>query len=811
MATISSQLYSSRDNIRSQLIEYLKSYLELENISLTKGSFLSYIINVISTLTSNLLFYESSVYNEFFLTKAKLSESVLNLASALGYNAKEASPAVAEVLITIPLTFTSNEVNIVIPPYHKFYANDIEFITYYTTQIYITNNQDVSIYIEDENGRQAIPVLIDTTSSPSSFSFMLNLKQMKISSHEFQIDENLQPYQFTDIDVKTSGNVANLEVRVTDPGGLETTLYEEFDSLFLMTSQDSGYVSRKTDTGRKIYFGNGLIGRQPLPGSNVNVKVTETLGSLGNVVAGSINRGDRIYALDNNITKVVDYSVINPIAAYSGKDEESIEEIRMNSITALTSLRRLVSENDYRNLSTIVEDFPFSRSCAVLKRSDLKVNEIQLYTVLEFNNEIALTRSAYFECGSDSTSIPRLSLVSIKDTEYYTLFDLYINAMEKVAYYEYIVNRLRQNLIKVAVYLPDVDIKCTYIDISKDELFITFEIPYESSFELTCQLTFAYSDTSYTMVTEGNKFILSIPSTSVPKGKQLIYFDIKKENSIVCRYSINTTIKQDLSQYMMSTITCDSTSIIIYDVPVIKKSYYDTIDQDSFESIVMQNVVSKSNLNNYRMLTDFINLKIANTVGSSISMKYNKSTKPDVIDWEIKEPPINPKIGDRYIIGIGEGAWKGKNNKIVVYTGLGWSYIDPSYNDIVYIKNKGIKVIFTGSEWVEAVFDIPLQIRLEVYKKTDYAGTNAELVESIKSKLISEFSDRFGLNIKLYRSEVISVVQCVEGVSHCTLVYPKHDIFFDFDLSDLTEIELLTYAPDYVYFREDDISVNIVS
>ena len=70
--TISTQIYSSRDAIRSQITDYIKSYLELENVDLTKSSFLSFIINIISTLTGNLMFYETSIYREFFLTKAQL-------------------------------------------------------------------------------------------------------------------------------------------------------------------------------------------------------------------------------------------------------------------------------------------------------------------------------------------------------------------------------------------------------------------------------------------------------------------------------------------------------------------------------------------------------------------------------------------------------------------------------------------------------------------------------------------------------------------------------------------------------------------
>jgi hypothetical protein len=97
--TLSSQIYLSRDRLRTQLATEAKKYLEIQNVDLTKQSFVSFIINTLSTLTSNLMFYESSVYNEFFLTTAQLPTSVKNLAAFLGYNPKTASYAGADVMM----------------------------------------------------------------------------------------------------------------------------------------------------------------------------------------------------------------------------------------------------------------------------------------------------------------------------------------------------------------------------------------------------------------------------------------------------------------------------------------------------------------------------------------------------------------------------------------------------------------------------------------------------------------------------------------------------------------------------------------
>jgi hypothetical protein len=46
-------------------------------------------------------------------------------------------------------------------------------------------------------------------------------------------------------------------------------------------------------------------------------------------------------------------------------------------------------------------------------------------------------------------------------------------------------------------------------------------------------------------------------------------------------------------------------------------------------------------------------------------------------------------------------------------------------------------------------------------------------------------------------------------VEHCRLIKPGSNIFFNFDLINLTQEQLLEYGPEYVYFTEDDIEVKI--
>ena len=127
------EIFSSRDMIREQLIEYGKTYLEINDIELTKTSYLSYLINVLSVLTANLIYYNTATYREFFLIRAQQKESVLNLAAMVGYNPTIATPATTTILMSIPTDFRSSAAFTMYgrhDPDHdafKFYANKVIF------------------------------------------------------------------------------------------------------------------------------------------------------------------------------------------------------------------------------------------------------------------------------------------------------------------------------------------------------------------------------------------------------------------------------------------------------------------------------------------------------------------------------------------------------------------------------------------------------------------------------------------------------------------------------------------------------------
>ena len=72
------KIYSDRDKIRSEMINLTKLYMDLENLDLEKSDYFAYLINVLSGLSANNLYYNSAMMRDLFLTTAK-TRATINL------------------------------------------------------------------------------------------------------------------------------------------------------------------------------------------------------------------------------------------------------------------------------------------------------------------------------------------------------------------------------------------------------------------------------------------------------------------------------------------------------------------------------------------------------------------------------------------------------------------------------------------------------------------------------------------------------------------------------------------------------------
>jgi len=726
--------------------------------------------------------------------------------------------------MTIPFGFDDPLTTFTIPEGFTFTAGgEQEFITYYTLTITVTNNATVEIVYLEGNKRFILPVSIDP--GGESFSFVMPARQLKLVVQEFQIDGDTQQYQFVVLDVPLGGQVAGLAVQIQNPGDAGFTLWTEFSSLFLMDPSDKGYTSRRTDTGRRLSFGNGLIGVQPDPGATVLVTAQVTNGASGNVIAGSIREGERIYVSTSaGLNQIVNYEVINNAPAIGGADEESLEAIRSNAIASITALRRLVTEGDYENINVIEPNLPIAQnSLPILKRSDLQVNEIELFSGILYGtgteevDNLVPTRNAVLTVPPTTDRIPRDTVVTIGADQYYTLFDLNIETLNTVALYDYIIYAVQLIPALETSYPTVYDLYADLLTVTRSGTEGIFELFYkstESNADLTtCEMLIQSTGATFDMTndTTAGSFIYTFdPFTDIPEGEQTYDFTIYEPGgNPVAKYSNKVTFRKDLSAFMRSNVIDDTTALIVYDVPVIEKTYYDGINKVNFELEVLQSLVTTVDLSDKRMLTDFINLKFTNTYGLLSGMKLNPTTKTPVISI-LETEPLVCNVGDRFII-TEEGIHRDDIIRCTDSTSLIFTYEQPTADSIVYVTDEGEKYIYSERGWILIpLYTIPLLIEVEVFREVTYSGTLSSLITTVQETIYDAFKDRFGTNAFLYRSEIIDVVQDIEGISHCRLILPETSIFFNFELKNLTQSQLLRYGPEYVYFTEDNITVRVI-
>jgi len=408
--------------------------------------------------------------------------------------------------------------------------------------------------------------------------------------------------------------------------------------------------------------------------------------------------------------------------------------------------------------------------------------------------------------------------------------------------------QISQNPLLVTGYGVEYNLVATTLSVQKSGsqaifrlLYSTTEVDYATT---TCEMKILQDASTYAMVNDSvNKYyeVIIDPYTDLPEDLLTIQFTLSTVTETFARYENELVFRQSLDEFMISNLTANDatspTQITIYDIPVIQAEYYDGINQANFELVVLQNMLATMDFVDYRMLTDFTNLKFAHTTGTMSGMQRNEVSRFPVIDIGLTSVPVAPSLGDRYIVsGFEGGAWEGHKDDIAECsdaTSVTWIFTEPITDEIVYVTNKGVKYIYTGlGGWVVPIYEIPLQLEMEVHKDPLYPDSATKLSNDIKAALIAAFTERFGVNATIYRSEIIDIVQEVSGVSHVALLKPESNIldivqevsgvshvallkpesniFFEFDpYKDFTQQELLEYGPEYIFFTDDDISIAV--
>lgn len=255
-----------------------------------------------------LTYYQDNQALESRWSTAQLRRSLLSMAKLIGYKAKGASSATANLtfqLATIPTAA------VVIEAGDSFTTDGFSNITFYAVSrtVIPTGANPPVAFIDVENAE----VFIESFAS------------VALASQKFVLKE--APYVDGSLTVLADNGTFTVVEDFLNSGAVDRHVVLSIDA-----------NSRAT-----IVFGDGINGRIPIGTILCSYKVGG--GVAGNVAAGKITQSGKSYT-DVNGTPVT-VKVINAAAASGGSDIETVEAMREAAPATLRALTRTVCREDY--------------------------------------------------------------------------------------------------------------------------------------------------------------------------------------------------------------------------------------------------------------------------------------------------------------------------------------------------------------------------------------------------------------------------------------------------------------------------------
>lgn len=389
--------YTGRDftDLRSELIEYAKNYFPSTYNDFTPTSPGMMFIEMAAYVGDVLSFYQDMQLQETYLQYAKDPVNLFNLAYMMGYRPRVTTAAEATIEVSQLVGAVANQ-----PNWSEALqigaGIQLSSTTLGQTKFYINTPIDFTF----SSSYDPTGVTVESISGTSPSQFRLTKTRKAYSGEVKTITQQITAAEKFKTVIINDANIIGI-LSITDSNN--NTWYEVpflgQDTVFVddsNTSSDSNVVpynlvlqkvprrftTRFTSTGQlQIQFGAGITGQSdevltPDP-TNVglgtsqgisrityaydpsNFLYTQTYGlapsnttlTITYLVGGGVSANVPANTITNVITNIVDptnsLTFNNPEAATGGKDGDTVEELRQNSLRAFNEQGRAVTLQDY--------------------------------------------------------------------------------------------------------------------------------------------------------------------------------------------------------------------------------------------------------------------------------------------------------------------------------------------------------------------------------------------------------------------------------------------------------------------------------
>lgn len=329
MSNINTQIDLSSvnfDDIRSSLIDWLKQRPEWADYDFTiPGSASALLIDILTAMTYKQNVQSNFAMGERFLSTARLRDNVLRRSKELNYTTHSAVSSSA----TLRLQFTPDEPVdfVLIPQGTRFQA------------------------IGEDNTYDFVTLSNYTALRENDYIIDIEIVEGDYLNYEWEVTQNQNSFIIPNPNIDTSRLRVNVKYSESDQYWTEYT--RNYNIVTNNPDATVYYLEEVNNKMFKIYFGDGYVSKQILPGNLVSVDYLVTHGSETNNITS--------FELQDVLTYEPTITVISP--ATGGQDIEEIDSIKMYAPLGLYAQNRAVVSSDYEYM--IKQRFPQITSISV--------------------------------------------------------------------------------------------------------------------------------------------------------------------------------------------------------------------------------------------------------------------------------------------------------------------------------------------------------------------------------------------------------------------------------------------------------------
>lgn len=304
------------DQIKENLKNFLSGQEQFSDYDF-EGSNLSILLDVLAYNTYYNNIYTNLAINEAYLDTASKRNSVVSLAKQLGYTPRSAYCARTKVSFVVT-NVSGDEDFITMPKYTTFSGikDSLRYIFYTKENVTAAKNINDEYEFEDVELVEGLPII-------NKFAYT--------TANSFIIPN-------PNIDIST------LSVRVQVPPSSDYSVYNRAELLSdISATSKVFFLTEKNDNLYEISFGDDIFGKQLNSG---DIIYTEYFVSSGNAPNGikAIS-----YSGQNLLGGTVEGLTITE-TVHSGREKETINEIKFNAPNYYGSQNRMVTAQDYESI-----------------------------------------------------------------------------------------------------------------------------------------------------------------------------------------------------------------------------------------------------------------------------------------------------------------------------------------------------------------------------------------------------------------------------------------------------------------------------